>query len=86
VLRSDEEKRSIPAVADVAVALIAGCTAAVAVAPFLLCVDRAVVAAAAGNAPGGALFRAIAAAASEFVTKPKVAFTSPALWMVDTEP
>jgi hypothetical protein len=33
---------------------------------------RGVVSAAAGTAPGGSLFRAIAVAASEFVTKPKV--------------
>ena len=53
-----------------------------AVAPFLMCVDRAVVAAAAGTAPGGSLFRAIAGVAGEFVTKPKTAFAQPALWMV----
>ena len=39
-MRTDEEKRSVPAVADAGVALIAGCAAAVAVAPFLMCVDR----------------------------------------------
>jgi hypothetical protein len=39
-VRTDEEKRSVPAVADAGVALIAGCAAAVAVAPFLMCVDR----------------------------------------------
>jgi len=47
-----------------------------------MCVDRAVVAASAGTAPGGSLFRAIQANAAEFVTKPRAAFSSPALWMV----
>lgn len=80
--RTAEEKAAIPAVADASVALVAGVTASVAVAPFLMCVDRAVVSAAAGTAPGGSLARAIFAAASEFFKHPKVAFTSPALWMV----
>jgi len=40
------------------------------------------VAASAGTAPGGSLFRAIFAQASSFVKQPRVAFTSPALWMV----
>jgi len=80
--RTAEEKAAIPAVADASVALVAGVTASVAVAPFLMCVDRAVVSAAAGTAPGGSLARAIFAAASEFFKRPKVAFTSPALWMV----
>lgn len=80
--RTDEEKRLIPAAADAGVALVSGACAAVAVAPFLMCVDRGVVMAAAGAAPGGSLFRAIGGAASEFLVKPKVAFTSPALWMV----
>ena len=51
--RTAEEKAAIPAVADASVALVAGVTASVAVAPFLMCVDRAVVSAAAGTAPGG---------------------------------
>ena len=79
--RTAEEKAAIPAVADASVALVAGVTASVAVAPFLMCVDRAVVSAAAGTAPGGSLARAIFAAASEFFKHPKVAFTSPALWI-----
>ena len=80
--RTKDEKAAIPAVADVSVAMAAGLTASVAVAPFLMCVDRAVVSAAAGTAPGGSLARAIFGAAGEFVKNPKVAFTSPALWMV----
>ena len=80
--RTKDEKPAIPAVADVSVAMAAGLTASVAVAPFLMCVDRAVVSAAAGTAPGGSLARAIFGAAGEFVKNPKVAFTSPALWMV----
>jgi len=80
--RTKDEAAAIPAVADVSVAMAAGLTASVAVAPFLMCVDRAVVSAAAGTAPGGSLARAIFGAAGEFVKNPKVAFTSPALWMV----
>ena len=80
--RTKDEKAAIPAVADVSVAMAAGLTASIAVAPFLMCVDRAVVSAAAGTAPGGSLARAIFGAAGEFVKNPKVAFTSPALWMV----
>jgi hypothetical protein len=82
VERTAKEKEYVPAAADALVAMVSGCAAAVAVAPFLMCVDRGVVAAAAGTAPGGSLFRAIASVAGEFVTKPKIAFTSPALWMV----
>jgi hypothetical protein len=76
--RTKDEKAAIPAVADVSVAMAAGLTASVAVAPFLMCVEHA----AAGTAPGGSLARAIFGAAGEFVKNPKVAFTSPALWMV----
>ena len=82
VPRRPDQLEDIPSVVDAAVALASGATAAVAVAPFLMCVDRAVVAAAAGTAPGGSLFRAIAGVAGEFVTKPKTAFAQPALWMV----
>ena len=82
VPRRPDQLDEIPSVVDAAVALASGATAAVAVAPFLMCVDRAVVAAAAGTAPGGSLFRAIAGVAGEFVTKPKTAFAQPALWMV----
>ena len=82
VPRRPDQLAEIPSVVDAAVALASGATAAVAVAPFLMCVDRAVVSAAAGTAPGGSVFRAIAANAAEFLRKPRVAFTQPALWMV----
>uniref|UniRef100_A0A7S0D4F5 EF-hand domain-containing protein n=1 Tax=Micromonas pusilla TaxID=38833 RepID=A0A7S0D4F5_MICPS len=72
----------IPMRHDVTAAAVAAACSSTAVAPFLMCVDRAVVAAAAGTAPGGSLFRAIAGVAGEFVTKPKTAFAQPALWMV----
>tara|TARA_B110000259_G_scaffold56074_2_gene66137 strand:+ start:356 stop:1729 length:1374 start_codon:yes stop_codon:yes gene_type:complete len=80
--RTPKEMAVIPMRDDVAAALFAAACASTAVAPFLMCVDRAVVAAAAGTAPGGSLFRAIASVGSEFVTKPKTAFAQPALWMV----
>ena len=80
--RTEAQKAAIPMPADATVALVAATCASISVAPFLMCVDRGVVAAAAGNAPGGSLFRAIGAAAGEFVTKPKVAFGQPAVWIV----
>jgi hypothetical protein len=82
VPRRPDQLDEIPSVVDAAVALASGATAAVAVAPFLMCVDRAVVAAAAGTAPGGSVFRAIAANAAEFFRQPRVALKQPALWMV----
>ena len=72
----------VSASSEVAVALGAALCSGIAVSPFLMCVDRGVVASAAGTAPGGSLFRAIASVAGEFVTKPKAAFGAPALWMV----
>ena len=80
--RTEAQKAAIPMPADATVALVAATCASISVAPFLMCVDRGVVAAAAGNAPGGSLFRAIGAVAGEFVTKPKVAFGQPAVWIV----
>ena len=80
--RTKEQLEVVPPYVDAAVGVLSGLGAAVAVSPFLMCVDRAVVAHSAGTAPGGSLFRAIVDAASEFVTKPRVAFRSPALWMV----
>ena len=82
VPRRPDQLEEIPSVVDAAVALASGATAAVAVAPFLMCVDRAVVAAAAGTAPGGSVFRAVATNAAEFLRNPRVAFAQPALWMV----
>jgi hypothetical protein len=82
VPRRPDQLDEIPTVVDAAIAFASGTTAAVAVAPFLMCVDRAVVAASAGTAPGGSVFRAIAANALEFIKKPRVAFAQPALWMV----
>ena len=82
VPRRPDQLEEIPSVVDAAVALASGATAAVAVAPFLMCVDRAVVSAAAGTAPGGSVFRAVATNAAEFLRKPRVAFAQPALWMV----
>ena len=80
--RTEAQKAAIPMPVDATVALVAATCASISVAPFLMCVDRGVVAAAAGNAPGGSLFRAIGANAAEFVTKPKVAFGQPAVWIV----
>jgi hypothetical protein len=80
--RTPTEMAAIPMRHDVTAAAVAAACSSTAVAPFLMCVDRAVVAAAAGTAPGGSLFRAIAGVAGEFVTKPKTAFAQPALWMV----
>ena len=80
--RTPAEMAIIPMRHDVIAAAVAAACSSTAVAPFLMCVDRAVVAAAAGTAPGGSLFRAIAGVAGEFVTKPRVAFAQPALWMV----
>ena len=80
--RTEAQKAAIPMPVDATVALVAATCASISVAPFLMCVDRGVVAAAAGNAPGGSLFRAIGAVAGEFVTKPKVAFGQPAVWIV----
>jgi hypothetical protein len=80
--RTPAEMAVIPMRHDVTAAAVAAACSSTAVAPFLMCVDRAVVAAAAGTAPGGSLFRAIAGVAGEFVTKPKTAFAQPALWMV----
>ena len=80
--RTPAEMAAIPMRHDVTAAAVAAACSSTAVAPFLMCVDRAVVAAAAGTAPGGSLFRAIAGVAGEFVTKPRVAFAQPALWMV----
>ena len=80
--RTEAQKAAIPMPVDATVALVAATCASISVAPFLMCVDRGVVSAAAGNAPGGSLFRAIAANAAEFVTKPKVAFGQPAVWIV----
>jgi hypothetical protein len=80
--RTPADMAVIPMRHDVATAALAAAISSTAVAPFLMCVDRAVVAAAAGTAPGGSLFRAIAGVAGEFVAKPKVAFAQPALWMV----
>ena len=51
VERTAKEKEYVPAAADALVAMVSGCAAAVAVAPFLMCVDRGVVAAAAGTTP-----------------------------------
>ena len=56
VQRTDDQKQGVPAAADAGVAVASGLTAAIFVAPFLVCVDRAVVTAAAGTAGGG--FRA----------------------------
>lgn len=80
--RTPAEMAVIPMRNDVAAALVAAACSSTAVAPFLMCVDRAVVAAAAGTAPGGSLFRAIGSVGGEFVTRPKTAFAQPALWMV----
>ena len=80
--RTPAEMAVIPMRHDVTAAAVAAACSSTAVAPFLMCVDRAVVAAAAGTAPGGSLFRAIAGVAGEFVTKPKTALAQPALWMV----
>mmetsp|Transcript_494 Transcript_494/g.1145 ORF Transcript_494/g.1145 Transcript_494/m.1145 type:complete len:503 (-) Transcript_494:139-1647(-) len=82
VQRTEEQRSKVPTAVDAFVAVASGVTAAVSVSPFLMCVDKAVVAAAAGTAPGGSLFRAIFANAAEFVKKPRVAFSAPALWMV----
>ena len=62
--RTEAQKAAIPMPADATVALVAATCASISVAPFLMCVDRGVVAAAAGNAPGGSLFRAIGAVAA----------------------
>ena len=68
VPRTRAQVEDVPAVLDAAVAVGAGAVAAAAVAPFLASVDRAVVSAAAGRAPGGSLFRALAAnAAAPFI-------------------
>jgi len=80
--RTRAQVEDVPAVLDAAVAVGAGAVAAAAVAPFLTSVDRAVVSAAAGRAPGGSLFRALAANAAEFVTRPAAAFGSRAVWLV----
>ena len=82
VPRTVEQLESVPPAVDALVAVASGAVAAVAVSPFLMSVDRAVVAAAAGTAPGGSLFRAIAANAAEFVINPRAALANPALWMV----
>ena len=82
VPRTRAQVEDVPAVLDAAVAVGAGAVAAAAVAPFLTSVDRAVVSAAAGRAPGGSLFRALAANAAEFVTRPAAAFGSRAVWLV----
>ena len=82
VPRRPDQLEEIPTLVDALVGLASGTTAAVAVAPFLMSVDRAVVAAAAGTAPGGSLFRAIAANAGEFIRKPRKAFAQKSLWMV----
>ena len=55
--RTEAQKAAIPMPADATVALVAATCASISVAPFLMCVDRGVVAAAAGNAPGGSLPR-----------------------------
>ena len=82
VPRTVEQLESVPPAVDALVGVASGAVAGLAVSPFLMSVDRAVVAAAAGTAPGGSLFRAIAASAAEFVTNPRAAFANPALWMV----
>ena len=82
VPRTEAQLAEVPAWADAAVAASAGAAAAVVVAPFLMCVDRAVVAHTAGNSPGGSLFGAIGSAAYEFMSRPRSAFGSSALWMV----
>ena len=64
--RTEAQKAAIPMPVDATVALVAATCASISVAPFLMCVDRGVVAAAAGNAPGGSLFRAIGAVAGLF--------------------
>ena len=77
--RTPEQRARVSGIVDGAVAVVSGIGAAAAVSPFLATVDRAVVAAAAGN---GGVFRHIARGFAEFVTKPRAAFTSPALGMV----
>jgi thiazole synthase ThiGH ThiG subunit len=57
VPRTAEEKAAVPIIVDAGVAVASGLVAAVAVSPFLLCVDRGVVAAAAGTAPGYGITR-----------------------------
>ena len=79
VPRTVEQLESVPPAVDALVGVASGAVAGLAVSPFLMSVDRAVVAAAAGTAPGGSLFRAIAASAAEFVTNPRAAFANPAL-------
>ena len=67
--------------ADATVALVAATCASISVAPFLMCVDRGVVAAAVAT-PWADPSAPSAPAAGEFVTKPKVAFGQPAVWIV----
>ena len=77
VPRTVDQLESVPPAVDALVGVASGAVAGLAVSPFLMSVDRAVVAAAAGTAPGGSLFRAIAASAAEFVTNPRAAFANP---------
>jgi len=78
--RTDDQLDVVPAAADAAVAVGAGCIAAASVSPFLMCVDRAVTAAAAGQT--SSVWRGVVDNVSEFVRKPGSALRQPALWMV----
>ena len=78
--RTDDQLDLVPAGADAAVAIGSGCIAAASVAPFLMCVDRAVTAAAAGQT--SSVWRGIVDNVSEFVRQPHRALRQPALWMV----
>ena len=78
--RTDDQLDVVPAAADAAVAVGAGCIAAASVSPFLMCVDRAVTAAAAGQT--SSVWRGVVDNVSEFVRKPGAALRQPALWMV----
>ena len=66
--RTDDQLDVVPAAADAAVAVGAGCIAAASVSPFLMCVDRAVTAAAAGQT--SSVWRGVVDNVSEFVRKP----------------
>eukprot|EP00977_Amphora_coffeiformis_P011596 scaffold2782_cov182-Amphora_coffeaeformis.AAC.26 len=79
IRRTEDQLEKIPAFADGCVAVGSAWLAAVAVAPFIMSVDRAVVS---YTATGGSLTRGISKAAVEFLRQPRQALASPALWMV----
>lgn len=78
-VRTASETASIPWWADAAVDVASACTAALAVSPFIMTIDKAIVESTAGKSSlGGAVLRGVAS----LLLRPHHVLMSPQYWMV----